>query len=262
MADNSEFYNSERAQEYYSAAEEANRIFTSTPEYSKIVSQISSDMNIIEFGCWEGSKIASFRSSGANLYWIDISKRWIEMAKENYPYVHFLTGDFSEADTFGMKFNVALSFFVIEHVDDPEHLIRSMINILAPGWKIILWFPNYGSPLFPSPPTLYKKSILEKMKCIFKRIITPPSQYFQSVLPIRHEYQSDFDTVSEIRMKLFLDCITKKYGLRVVYSDSGWWNLGTNPLFILYKPFRFLSRFWLFSFVWPQCFCILELCQN
>ena len=55
------------------------------------------------------------------------------MAKENYPYVHFLTGDFSEATTFGMKFNVALSFFVIEHVDDPEHLIRSMINILAPG---------------------------------------------------------------------------------------------------------------------------------
>jgi 2-polyprenyl-3-methyl-5-hydroxy-6-metoxy-1,4-benzoquinol methylase len=162
MHKNKDFYNWDSAESYYLLASEANEAFSKTIEFTILQKYIASGASVIEFWCGDGSKIWVFpRDRDLKLFGIDISKTGIGLAKKKYPWVDFSVFDFGTMDAkYDRSFDIAMSFFVIEHVDDPEELIRAMKNSITKNWKIILWFPNYGSPFFPSPPTLYKKNFL------------------------------------------------------------------------------------------------------
>ncbi len=263
MTAHTEYYNSKEAENYYQIASEGNGDFFNSSEYSQIVEYIHSWDHVCEFGCGEWSKIATFSNiDGVKLSGFDISQFAIEKARTQYPTVQFDVKDIAHTELSDGVFDLTLTCFVLEHVDDPRIVVDEMIRTTRKDGHIVLWFPNYGSPLFPSPPTLYRKSFLSKVCTIWKRILSAwfsESPVYKNVDPILDaEFELDYDTIAEIHMWSLVTYLQKKW-LTIEFASSRWENIntGSNPLFKFYAPFRLfknsLCRYW-----GPQCFIIIK----
>lgn len=252
------YYNkNQNVKKYFDMSHEASMEFKKTEEFHIIHKYLKKWDSLCELWCGEGSKIASFEKEKLILTGIDISETAINKAKKQYPNVNFILQDV-ERDTIIEKYDCTMSYFVLEHIQNPEKYIDKMISMTKSWWDLVLWFPNYWSPLFPSPPTLYKKNSLEKLIIIFKRIfkIFFDKKYYNSVNPITEVYECDYDEVSEIYMWKFRKLLLNKW-LKIKYESSCWHNIPKWIIFKLYLPFKYLKNN-LFKYRWPQCFMILE----
>lgn len=248
------YYNdSKEIIKYYDEAKEASDSFKNTEQY-KIISKYIQDKNkICELWCWEWSKLAVFQDEWRELYGFDISEVGIEKAKKQYPNINFIIQDAENIEWYAEFFDCTMSFFVLEHIEKPEIYIDNMINITKKWGLLVFRFPNYGSPLFPAPPTLYKKSAITKFLLIFRRLFSYSIQenFYKNIQPILWNYECDYDAVSEIYMGKFRKYLKNK-NLKIIHESSCWENCPKWPLFKLYTPFK------LYKYMWPQCFMILE----
>ena len=252
------YYNEDKnIDNYFKIAHKASTDFKATKEFFLINDFLEKWNTICELWCGEWSKIASFDSNKFELTWIDISEIAIKYAKKQYPKIDFIVHDVENV-SLKKQYDCTMSYFVLEHIQNPEKYIDKMISMTKSWWNLVLWFPNYWSPLFPSPPTLYKKNSLEKLIIIFKRIfkIFFDKKYYNSVNPITEVYECDYDVVSEIYMWKFRKLLLNKW-LKIKYESSCWHNMPKWVIFKLYLPFKYLKNN-LFKYRWPQCFMILE----
>jgi SAM-dependent methyltransferase len=258
-----DYYNSQEAENYYTVASDWNEGFLNSLEYKEISSYIHSWDSICEFWCGEGSKVAVFsEKKDTKLFGIDISKFAIQKAKEQYPMIDFQVMDIAHTHFADATFDLTLTCFVLEHVTDPRVIIDEMVRTTRKDWYIVLWFPNYGSPLFPSPPTLYGKSFFQKVCIIWIRILSTwftKTPVYKNVEPILDaEFQLDYDTISEIYMWSLMRHLREQW-LKIEFASSRWENInsGSNPIFRFYLPFK-LFKNWLCKYWGPQCFVVIK----
>lgn len=258
MKDN--FYNSDVAKKYYDIAESTNNDFNLINEFRIFSKYIDKNQTLCEFWSWEWSKIASFKTlnKDLSLYWIDISEYWVDKSLKNNNDINYIVWDITKTIFENDFFDITMSFFVYEHLNNPILAFKEMYRTTKTWWYIFLWFPNYWSPLFPSPPSLYWKNIFKKILLILTRIFSK-SEIYKNVLPVTEvEFQPDFDTTAEINMWKLLKYIKENYKIEIIEESSKWENTENwNNLFKLYFPFK-LFKDSLFKYCWPQCFLVIK----
>jgi len=255
-----DYYNSEVAPLYYEVAKNTNENFQLTDEFVIFSHYIQNGQKICEFGSWEGGKLKAFTGLNRNLslYGIDISEMWIKAAKENSPAINYIVWDITKTSFPNNFFDITMSFFVYEHLENPLLAFQEMYRTTKNEWYIFLWFPNYGSPIFPSPPSIHGKSIFQKIWTIIKRLFWAKNVY-TTVKPITDKhFQPDFDTRTEINMDKFIQHIKNNYKVTIKLADSKWGEIENgNMVFKFYYIFKLLNNS-LCKYWWPQCFLIIE----
>lgn len=255
-----DYYNSNITERYYDIAKNWNNDFLKSTEFDILSKYINSNFSICEFWCWEWSKVASFKELNKNLdlNWIDISEYWIKKSLEKNNDIKYIVWDITKTNFENNLFDITMSFFVYEHLNNPLLAFNEMYRTTKKWWYIFLWFPNYWSPLFPSPPTLYWKSVINKTVVIVKRLFWIKKVY-KNVLPITNiDFEPDFDTTAEINMSKFIKYINRNFNIEISEFSSKWENTDNgNILFKLYFPFKIFNKSF-FKYWWPQCFLVIK----
>jgi 2-polyprenyl-3-methyl-5-hydroxy-6-metoxy-1,4-benzoquinol methylase len=138
---------------------------------------------VLEIGCNSG-KISNFiAGKGYETYGVDLSARSVERANKNkHDKAHFEVMDAFNLKYKSNQFDSIVLTEILEHVDNPDGVLREAIRVAKPGGKVIVGVPrNYdiyspGHRLFFTPESL--QAVAEKYSS---------SVQFQNILGIdRH----------------------------------------------------------------------------
>lgn len=118
------------------------------PVVDRLIKSIPAGSVVLDLGCGNGSFISNFRSYGWKLHGTDFSPTAIEIAKANFPEIHFfLTDATSSVSDLAQEVGSAdgiISTEVIEHLYDPRGFLRNAYSLLKPGGMIVLSTPYHG----------------------------------------------------------------------------------------------------------------------
>ena len=105
----------------------------------------SSELQLFELGCGNGSLAAVLTDDGWNVAGVDPSVEGIKIANSNYPLLRLEIGSASEdlAARFG-RFPAVISLEVFEHVYAPRDYAATIYYLLKPGGTAILSTPYHG----------------------------------------------------------------------------------------------------------------------
>jgi len=112
---------------------------------------VGANARILDIGCGQGDLVAelSVRYPGAELHGIDYSRHGVEVAAEKVPRATFTCRDLltpgSPPPDRATWATHAICAEVLEHVDEPEALIRNARAYLAPGCRLVVTVP--GGPM-------------------------------------------------------------------------------------------------------------------
>jgi SAM-dependent methyltransferase len=111
---------------------------------------IPASLRCLEVGAGEGWSMAALAQAGASVRGIDYSRQAIE--KWNPQIADLLIVGHPEEElrrlaAAGERFDLVWLDNVLEHVPDPERLLREIRGVLAPGGLLLIEVPNDISPL-------------------------------------------------------------------------------------------------------------------
>lgn len=164
---------------------------------------------ILDCACGDGVDIEMIWHPKAQFWGIDISKTAINLAKKRFKSndnVHFKIGNIEKIDFPDESFDLVYIAYALEHLFNPEKVIREMIRVAKKNGCLILISPNYGSPLSfspSSPPageTLTTRAIKQFLKSHWCLIKKPLGLDWIKVEPLclkKNEWKPDWDTVVE-----------------------------------------------------------------
>lgn len=103
-------------------------------------------MRILDIGCFSGELLELFQEKGADVYGCELQEDAVRIANEKLPGRIFKTDVFSN-DFPAMTYDVVVMSGVIEHVVDPEKLLRRATEMLVPEGTLMVQTPDSGSVL-------------------------------------------------------------------------------------------------------------------
>lgn len=96
--------------------------------------------NLCDLGCGTGFRGLQFAEYDRRVTLVDLNDiRVSECKKKN---IRFLQGDFFKMKLKAESFDMIMSFDVIEHLEQPELLLKEIYRLLIPGGICILSTPN------------------------------------------------------------------------------------------------------------------------
>ncbi len=117
------------------------------PSLDKLTAGIQPGAIVLDFGCGNGSLIASFQPRGWRLYGVEISQSGINHCRKSYPFVDFSVGDVAE-ENFSHPLigqcDVVISTEVVEHLMLPRRFAKNCFSLLKPGGLLIVSTPYHG----------------------------------------------------------------------------------------------------------------------
>jgi len=108
-------------------------------DFNSFLERASDKINIIDLWWWDGRLYQKLSKLKYNKYIAcDISEKILK----KYPgKVEKVVCDLDSKLPFQSDFfDLAVSFFVIEHLSDLENFFMETYRILKPGWKLVLWY--------------------------------------------------------------------------------------------------------------------------
>jgi 2-polyprenyl-3-methyl-5-hydroxy-6-metoxy-1,4-benzoquinol methylase len=98
--------------------------------------------SLVDVGCGNGEVTNAYCELGGTAIGFDLAPKLVEKARANaHPNAAFLVGDAEALDQ--ASFDVALCSEVLEHVQHPHRLLRSLHGVLRPGGTLI---PHHADP--------------------------------------------------------------------------------------------------------------------
>lgn len=97
--------------------------------------------SIIEFGCAYGAAAVVLKEYGLKVTATDISRLAVKRAKKIHPLINFKTHDIQKPLK-GEKFDYAMAFDVLEHLEKPEVAIKNVYKALKKGGVAIFSTQN------------------------------------------------------------------------------------------------------------------------
>ena len=107
---------------------------------------------LLELGCAPGDCLFHVHQVKPDykLYGIDFSELGIQLTHERLRRDNIdatvCVGDFRDIKP-PLKFDLVVSFGLIEHFTDPAAIIREHVRLCAPGGRVVTTVPNYATPL-------------------------------------------------------------------------------------------------------------------
>lgn len=97
---------------------------------------------ILEVGCGGGHVLSQFRE--AALTGVDVSGEMLEKARQNLAGSNFdlRKGDIGEVGLEDKSFDGIVCTEVLEHVLDPDHVLKHIKRLVKPTGRVVITFPN------------------------------------------------------------------------------------------------------------------------
>lgn len=117
------------------------------PKDHKIASQWIKDnkslscSSILDFGCGEGEFLANMNLE--DRVGIDYSEFALVNAREKNDSIEFILSDESGLKNINRSFDVITSFGVLEHIDNPKKVLRSLTKLCSENGIIIISCPSF-----------------------------------------------------------------------------------------------------------------------
>ena len=104
---------------------------------------LARDRAVLDAGCGEGYGASLLAGSARRVLAVDRAEA-IALATSRYrdPRLAFRALDLMQLPTLGERFDVVLSFQVIEHLPDPVGFLRALAACTAPGGTLVVTTPN------------------------------------------------------------------------------------------------------------------------
>lgn len=148
--------------------------------------------SVLEIGCSIGGVASLLAERGFEVYASDISNYAVKRAKKLSPSVNFSVFDVQNKIPLKKKFNIIISFEVVEHLSDPEKGIKNMYDSLVPGGTLVISTP-YPYPWIYSDPTHISVKHPYDWIRILKKIGLKNVKYHKfSLIPFFYRYNKKF----------------------------------------------------------------------
>lgn len=100
--------------------------------------------SILEVGCGGGHVLSQFRQ--AKLTGVDVSGEMLAKARANLEALgadfELKKGDIADVGLADKSFDGIVCTEVLEHVVDPEHVLRNIQRLVKPSGRVVITFPN------------------------------------------------------------------------------------------------------------------------
>lgn len=100
--------------------------------------------SLLDLGCGEGVITAKLRDSFSRIVGVDGTKSQISLARRKYPDIEFIHSSIEEYDT-DEKFDCIILILILEHVDDPNKILKIAKRFLKKNGCIHIQVPNRNS---------------------------------------------------------------------------------------------------------------------
>jgi SAM-dependent methyltransferase len=104
-----------------------------------------SNASVLDFGCGSGYGPGVLTDKGARVLGIDISAAAIDYAKTRFPRASFLVHDLTDSNLIAQvseRFDIIVSFDVIEHVEKWWTFLENIRRLMKPGGVAFVGCPN------------------------------------------------------------------------------------------------------------------------
>ncbi len=146
------FY-SDPPEAYHAEAAAANEDW-SGPGYElhrRIVAAAGKGARVLDIGCGPASAARYFTAAGSAYTGLDVPGKRLEENKAAYPSCGFIAADWKDLPGMGLQFEMAVSFFVLEHVARPREFLKAAASVLGKGGRLAVLCPDYlGRGSMPS----------------------------------------------------------------------------------------------------------------
>lgn len=210
---------------------------------------------VLDLGCGEGTRLNLVLTEKQQGTGVDISSTAIKLGRKHYPRIDFIKADLEKIPLENGSFDIVYSAYVLEHLSEPEQVLKEAMRLMKKNGFLILIAPNYGSPNRASPS--YKgvriKKLLTGIAGDFIRIFKKQKRLsWEKVEHIanREKYDVDWDTTIEPYIGSLIKYLEYK-GL-VVKKAFSCWSEELAKAKIYQKIFRILGEtgfypFWMWG---------------
>lgn len=204
---------------------------------------------LLDIGCGDGSKLAPLGGRETKRFGCEVSKKAVELGQKKHPgtvFSHFGGKILPYPD---QSFDRVVSFFVLEHTDYPDQLIKEAVRVTKTKGLLIFLAPNFGAPNRASPN--FRGSRVGKLVGGFTKDFIGNKNVlgWKKVEPritSLSEFQIDLDTTVEpylLGLKRFLESL----GTQTVMVKS-FWEMELPGARGQQRIFRFLGELGVFPF--------------
>lgn len=232
-------------EEYYDVAKKGS-LDIGHPAMERLTELAKAADQVLDMGCGEGTRL-NFVAKGKKGYGIDISPKAISLAKRKYPKFNFTIGDLEHLPYKNESFDLVYCAFVLEHLDNPERVIKEGIRVLRESGKFLIVAPNFGAPNRASPP--FKGSrILNLVSGLVADFVPKAGLNWEKVRPLatKSKYDIDWDTTVEPYLGSLIKFF-KTERLKIEYYSSCW-EQELAPAGFLQRVFRIFGEMGIYPF--------------
>ena len=187
-------------------------------EFEEAIKDIVGCKKILEVGCGPGFFVekAIRELRGSLIKGIELTESTLNNAlKRNLPVERV---DLLELVERGEVFDAVCSFQVLEHVSQPRDLLQAMVQVLAPGGRLIVCVPNRDSFL------RYQYNLLDMPPHHMTRWNTTTLRFLEKVFPLRVK-RINFEPLAHYHINGYVtaygQCMRSKLPLgRYFFSES------------------------------------------
>ena len=150
---------------------------------------------VLEIGCSIGAVSNLLVSRGFEVWATDISSYAVKNAKKLTPKAHFSVVDIEKKINMTKKFDLVISFEVVEHLKNPKKGIENMADVLVDGGKLILSTPYPHSWNYNDPTHINLKKPDEWIMIMKKSGLKNIEYHAFSLIPFFYRYNKKYQII-------------------------------------------------------------------
>lgn len=229
----------------------------SHPGFLQVIKLCRQARSVLDVGCGDGSKLARIGNSQTARTGCDISRAAVKLGRKKFPKINFSVVPGEKLPYADNQFENIVSFFTIEHTQDPELFVSEMVRVTKPKGRLFILAPNYGAPNRASPN--FRGSRVWKMLAgivqdFFSRDYHLTWNHVESKVTSFNNFKPDSDTTVEPYLRSLI-CYLQSRNIRIAKANS-YWEMERGNAWFWQKILRFLGEksFFPFEFWGPHIY--------